>query len=333
MDREEKIARLHSRGIAWLQNPPAEVIQAACAENPWFTESDIRHALLQISPWLHADALHAFMARYPECIVSTRYRLGLILAGNIPAAGFHDVLMLVLSGVSGRVKCSHQDKVLIPAFYDAVLDQDIPFQFTDTISEVDALIASGSNLTTRHLSHTWRDIPVLLRGNRYSVGILTGNERREELMGLAQDLLLYNGLGCRNVSQLYVPEGYDMHALNSVLGSYPVAALSLPYRRKVAWEQALPVLESTVPDAPEFEALPLVFIKSEMMKPAQAGVVHVLTYHHSDEVSAGLSAHGAEIQAVCGHGHLPFGRLQSPGIDTFADHIDTMAWIISTFNR
>lgn len=329
MDREEKIQCLHTKGIAWLQNPPSEVIEAACAENPWFTEQDIRHALLQVSPWLNAGTLHAFMARYPEFRVNTKCRPGLILAGNIPAAGFHDVLMLLLSGASGKVKCSHQDKVIIPAFYEAVFSQDIPFQFTDTIKEADALIASGSNLTTRYLSHSWQNIPLLLRGNRYSVAVLTGDERREDLMGLAQDILLYNGLGCRNVSQIYVPEGYDMTELSAVLADYPEVALSLPYRRKVAWEQALETLGSNVC---ECEGLPLVFIRSETMRPARAGVVHLLRYSHIDAVKSELLAHGEEIQAVCGYGHLPMGSLQSPGLDTFADHIDTMAWLIKVLS-
>jgi hypothetical protein len=330
MDIEEKIQRLQEKGIAWLQNPPQEVIQAACAKNPWFTEFDIRHALLQISTWLYADTLPEFLAHYPNCKVNTTRRLGLILAGNIPAAGFHDVLMLILSGVQGIVKCSHQDKVLIPAFIEAVFSQGIPFQFTDKIIAADALIASGSNLTTRYLSHAWKDIPVLLRGNRYSVAVLTGNETPEELRGLAQDVLLYNGLGCRNVSQLCVPKGYDMHGLFSVLSAYPLTALSLPYRRKVAWEQAL---ISVDPGRQVQKGIPLVCIESEAMRPAQAGLVHLLTYTAAEEVKAMVSKHQSEIQAVCGHDYLPFGSLQSPGLDVFADNVDTMAWLGNVFNE
>jgi hypothetical protein len=155
--------------------------------------------------------------------------------------------------------------------------------------------------------------------------VLDGSESLESLVGLAKDILQYNGLGCRSVSQLLVPEGYDFHALFSVLRAYPESSLSYPYRRKVAWEQAIDSMgaepERQIPD------LPLVLRHSDTMRAAEAGVLHVIHYTAQADIADMITRHKAEIQAVSGGSYLPLGSLQSPKLDDFADSIDTMAWL------
>jgi hypothetical protein len=325
MKLQSRIERLETQGREWLLDTPVAVIQLACAQNPWFTEYDIRYALQQTALWFEPGKLQSFMAAYPTVAPDSDIQVGLILAGNIPAAGFHDVLMLLLSGMQGQVKCSHQDAVIIPAFYAAVFSGDMPFTFVSQITDAGALIASGSNLSTRHISNAWQDIPVLLRGSRFSLAVLDGSESLESLVGLAKDILQYNGLGCRSVSQLLVPEGYDFHALFSVLRAYPESSLSYPYRRKVAWEQAIDSMGAE-PDR-QIPDLPLVLRHSDTMRAAEAGVLHVIHYTAQADIADMITRHKAEIQAVSGGSYLPLGSLQSPKLDDFADSIDTMAWL------
>jgi len=326
MTHTEIIQKLQLNGKNWLENPPQDTLIKAIDQNPWFTESDIRFSLREISLWLAAPKLFDFLKNYPLHSPNPKRRLGLILAGNIPAAGFHDVLMGVFSGYLIEAKCSHSDSVLIPAFFQDVLPELTTLSFPDKLSKPDALIASGSSLTAQYLSHSYSDIPVLIRGNRFSIAILQGFESREDFNLLVSDILRYNGMGCRNVSNLLIPPNWvGLEFLkDSLLLAKKTFSFSSPYLRKVAWEQGIENWKGNIQDS----SLPVCLRTNIQLSPVEVGVLQLVEYSdskHQDQLIQNVSN---TLQCICGTDtSIPFGKTQSPELDDFADRVDTLEWI------
>jgi len=327
MKRSEIIQILSTRGWEWLLNPPQDVIEEACSQNPWFTHKDVRFALSALSEWLENENLKLFLSDYSLTDeappVSTQ--VGIILAGNIPAAGFHDVLIAVCLQINARIRLSHQDHVLIPAFIEAVLPQVQNITFTSDFTGIDCLIASGSSLTALYLKQDYAGIPILMRSNRFSVAVIDGKESREELTLLTQDILLYNGLGCRNVSQILVPAGYKAEELIQALRETGYTHMSLPFQRKRLWEQGKEIIRGKEIDT----LLPIVICRETELKPAEAGVLHWIEYENPEALQVLLQGAEEKIQCICGN-HFPYswGELQKPSLKDFADGIDTVLWLL-----
>jgi hypothetical protein len=326
MTHTEIIQQLQLKGKKWLENPPQATIMKATDQNPWFTETDIRFSLKEISLWLAAPKLTDFLKNYTFQFPPQSRRLGLILAGNIPAAGFHDVLMGVFSGYLVYAKCSHLDSVLIPAFFQDVLPELITLSFPEKLSHPDALIASGSDLTAQYLSHTYADIPVLIRGNRFSVGIMEGTESRADLDLLVSDILRYNGMGCRNVSNLLVPSnwvGLDL-LTEALLDARKKHSFSLPYLRKVAWEQGIENWKGNIQNL----QLPVCLRTNSQLSPVEVGVLQLVQYTDAKHKEQLIQTVSDSLQCICGiDTSIPFGKTQSPALDDFADGVDTLRWI------
>lgn len=327
MTLNEIVYTLHSTGKNWLLHPPESCIHAAISANPWFTELDIRFALQEVATWLSAENLEEFISQYDlpkEKDFSPT--IGLILAGNIPAAGFHDVLVGLLSGANLRVKCSHLDSVLIPAFYREVFPSLKTLVFTEGISGVDALIASGTSLTGLYLKSQFEGIPMLIRGNRFSLAILKGDESLAELDLLAADILRYNGMGCRNVSNLMVPSDWKgREVLWQALMDYKNRqVLSAPYLRKVAWEQGIENWRGNNQDV----LLPVCWRESLSLSAVETGVLQVVAYHSFEDRIRLMEEVNHSVQCVVGkESWVGFGVSQCPGLMDYADGVDTMEWI------
>lgn len=327
MSLHEIVSTLQSSGKNWLLSPPESCIHAAISANPWFTESDIRYALWEIASWLSAENLAEFVSRYNLSDgEKSSATIGLILAGNIPAAGFHDVLVGLLSMANLRVKCSHLDSVLIPAFFREVFPGLKTLVFTEEISGVDALIASGTSLTGLYLKTQFEEIPLLIRGNRFSVAILDGGETRAELDLLAGDILRYNGMGCRNVSNLLVPKDWKgREALfQSLLDYKNQHRLSTPYLRKVAWEQGIENWRGNNQNV----SLPVCWRESLSLSAVETGVLQVVAYGSLEDRIRLMEEVNPSVQCVVGNGlAVGFGGSQCPGLMDYADGVDTMSWI------
>lgn len=328
MDQTEILDRLCQKGREWLIHPPALIVQQAVERNPWFTIEDIYFALHALSEWMYVDVLRDFLNSYSFFPPKNPGRVGLITAGNIPAAGFHDVLMILFSGVEARVHCSHLDPVLIPAFMQDVFPEDTKIVFSRDMQGIQGLIASGSNLTAMYLKAEYSHIPLLIRANRFSIAVLNGQESGEELSGMIPDILLYNGLGCRNISQILIPEEYNWEKIRTVFsGEYK---LSAPYQRKLKWEQAL---EDWRGNRPDFN-LPVVFKNKLRPEPAEAAVVHCIYYKNQDHLREIISDVQDQIQCIAGVDQpWKYGALQHPGISDFADRTDTLDWLFENISR
>lgn len=329
MTLNEIVSALHSSGKNWLLHPPESCIQAAISANPWFTDSDIRYALQEIATWLSAENLGQFISRYNLSDGrKSPFTVGLILAGNIPAAGFHDVLVGLLSGVNLRVKCSHVDAVLIPEFYREVFPLLDRIEFKEEISGVDALIASGTSLTGLYLKTQFQGIPMLIRGNRFSIGILEGDESLTDLNLLAQDILRYNGMGCRNVSNLLVPldwKGKDA-LWQSLLDYKNQHSLSAPYLRKVAWEQGIENWRGNIQNV----SMPICWREGMSLTAVETGVLQVVGYEKLEDGIRLLAEVNHSVQCVVGKERgIGFGGSQCPNLMDYADGVDSMGWIRS----
>ena len=332
MTHTEIIQKLQLNGKNWLENPPQATLIKAIDQNPWFTESDIRFSLREISLWLAAPKLFDFLNNYPLHSPPANRRLGLILAGNIPAAGFHDVLMGLLSGYIVEAKCSHLDSVLIPAFFYEIFPELGRITFPEKLSQPDALIASGSSLTAQYLFQAYRGIPVIIRGNRFSVAILDGTESEHQFNLLASDILRYNGMGCRNVSNVLIPAQWSgLLQLKKSLRQFNTHTISSPpYLRKVSWEQGIENWKGNKQDS----TLPVCIRMNTQLSPVEAGVLQLVEYrdyYHKEELIQQVSE---SLQCICGTGtRIPFGKTQSPQLDEFADGIDTLKWILELEKR
>ncbi|MDR1129416.1 MAG: aldehyde dehydrogenase, partial [Prevotellaceae bacterium] len=196
-------------------NPEIERATASsCEDNYWFTEENILKALDAIAGrMLDGKRLNDWTSRY-SFNSSGLYRTGLIMAGNIPLVGFHDFLSVLLAGNIAVIKPSSKDKYLIKTLCGILSDKFPPLAerivFTDAKPQnISAVIATGSNNSARYFRAEYRNIPLLARKNRYSIAVLDGTETGCELEALGDDIFSYFGLGCRNVSNIFVPENYD----------------------------------------------------------------------------------------------------------------------------
>lgn len=309
------------------------IIQQHHIYNGWFTPENVTLALSGLSKFLDFESLSDFMKKYT--VVDKQKTVALIMAGNLPAVGFHDLLCVLLSGNRALVKTSSDDNLLIP-FFIRYLTKIYP-ELKNYISiaegkleKFDAVIATGSNNTHRYFEHYFSKYPHLFRKNRSSVAILNGKETQEELSLLAIDIFSYFGLGCRNVSHLIVPENYSFNLFFETIFPYARLMESKKYANNYDYNRAVLLLNKA-------ELLDNNFLllnnTSDLHSP-----VAVLNYHHYNsfnEINDYLSQHKEEIQCLCSNFSLdfptvPLGNSQCPNLHDFADGIDTMEFLIKT---
>lgn len=299
-----------------------EVAAAACRANGWFTPVEIVRAVRAIADdMLLREKLEAWLSAYPAVPVATPRRVLVVMAGNIPLVGFFDLLCTVVSGHTCLVKPSAKDTVLMEYVIGLLLELDasLSVERYDGVSSVDAVIATGSDNANRYFRTRYAGIPSLLRGSRQSVAVLSGRETPEQLAGLADDIWAYSGLGCRSVSLIFAPEGYEP--------KIQVPAVNDKYRNNYLQNRAL----LTMTRQPFIDLGSAVAVEQRAFPSALSRIAY--TYYDSlDEVAAWLAAHDDELQCVV-TACLPhsrrvgFGCAQSPALTDYPDDRDVIAWL------
>ena len=306
-----------------------KAVEAALANNRWFTEASI---CLMFEAWATAltkAKLQQWLAPYalPHSQPKT---VALILAGNIPMVGFHDVVSVWVSGHQAVVKNSAKDPFLIPWMTHYLEAQTGVPQFRyvkEKITDFDAVIATGSNNSGRYFEYYFRDFPRIIRKNRNGIAVLFGHETQEELLGLGRDILQYFGLGCRNVSKIYIPKDYD---LNRVFGGlYPHAAVmeNNKYANNYDYNKAVWLMS-------EFDFLENGFfmIKEDTSFAAPIACLYYEYYDTIDQIKTMLQRDNEQIQCLVSHlrlpNALPFGTAQSPQLWEYADDVDTLKFLL-----
>ncbi|MDR6806448.1 hypothetical protein J2Y45_003640 [Dyadobacter sp. BE34] len=319
-------------GDAANEETIAEWVAGAKSRNNWFTPTNVRLSLNAIAEhYLNEEKLKSWAESYPEPAQSRK--IGVVMAGNIPAVGFHDALCVLVSGHVLLAKPSSDDPLLIRALLAQLIEIEPEFKeyihFVERLNDSDAYIATGSDNTARYFHYYFAKKPNIIRKNRTSVAALTGNETREELRALATDILQYFGLGCRNVSKVFVPSGYDFtgfyQAIEEMTDDY---VHHHKYFNNYEYNKSIYLVNRIAHSDNGF----LLATESEALV-SPISVLHYQPYDSIEELKALLRESEEKIQCVVASPQLllpealPFGAAQAPGLSDYADGIDTMAFL------
>lgn len=313
-----------------IDNPLNNIVQSAFRANPWFTPENSVRALQSYADWLSESSLEDWLSAYPALDRSRNSlkNIGLVLAGNIPAVGFHDVLCVLASGNRASIKLSQDDAVLLPFLLEVLMDVDQDFksliQIAYKFQEIDAVIATGSNNSARYFDYYFGKYPHIIRKNRNAAAIIGGNESHEKLNALGKDIFSYFGLGCRNVSHLFVPEGYDFSSFFEAMEPYGEALMQHnKYMNNYDYHRALFLLNSET-----FLTNNFLLLREHAQLSTPVSVLHYSVYSSAEELQRELSLNEEGLQCVVGGGQLPFGTAQHPGLSDYADGIDTIQFLL-----
>jgi Acyl-CoA reductase (LuxC) len=296
-------------------------------ENGWFIAEFVEMATNNIAKkFLQKEILQSWISPYETLIANLQPKIvGIVMAGNIPLVGFHDLLSVFISGHRAVIKPSSKDQVLIKhlagkltEWEPAVADY---IRFEEMLKGCDAYIATGSNNSSRYFDYYFAKFPHIIRRNRTSVAILTGNETTGELEKLADDVYMYFGLGCRNVTKIYVPENYDFVPLLGAFNKYSHLADHFKYKNNYDYNLALHLLNKKY-----YMTNGSLLVIEE---PAIFSPISQLNYEYfSDRQQLLTELEGnTDVQCICGNGKIPFGNAQSPAITDYADGADTLDFL------
>jgi hypothetical protein len=314
----EKISNLSKEELDELQ-------LRARLENAWFTPENTRRALDGITELLNEKKLREWLSKY-DLNAEVPKIVGIVMAGNIPMVGFHDLLCVLLSGHFAAVKISSQDSFLTKKLISWILEVEPKFkkslEIRERLNNIDAVIATGSDNTARYFEFYFKDIPHIIRKNRSSIAILTGNETAEELKKLGQDIFWYYGLGCRNVSKVLVPLGYKPDFFYESIQEYEEIIHHHKFRNNYDYNKSIYLVNSE----PHLDNGFLLWRASnDLVSP-----ISVLFYQemeNDEAIKEYLANNSEKIQCVVGNGYIPFGMAQLPDPWDYADHVDTLAFL------
>ncbi|MBC7921925.1 MAG: acyl-CoA reductase [Ferruginibacter sp.] len=306
------------------------------AQNRWFTLENVRTSLASLAMnYLVRSQLTRWAANYPLETVRPR-RVGVVMAGNIPAVGFHDLLCVLVSGHGLWAKLSSQDSVLLPEMAGVLLKIQPAWagsiRFVERLNEVEAIIATGSDNSARYFRHYFGNRPHLIRQNRTACAVLRGNETTADLTRLGGDLLQYFGLGCRSVSKLFVPPGYDFNAFFGAVQPLEGVIQHTKYRNNYDYNKSILLVNGARHLDNGFL---LVAENQSLVSPVS--VVYFEEYRDEADLTARMTRHQDRIQctvAAAGWypGSVPFGTAQAPGLTDYADQVDTMRFLATLPN-
>ena len=307
------------------------IIQQTKFKNQWFTEKSQLKAINAIKfNFLDKDKLNQWLVKYEMNHLSNFDKsIGLVLAGNLPLVGFHDVLTTFICGYSSQIKLSAKDETLYKYLFKLANDIEPKtaqyFQITERIKGFDAVIATGSNNSSRYFDYYFGKYPNIIRRNRNSIAVLDGTETDKEIQRLGNDIFDYFGLGCRNVSKLLVPENYDFPALFSKLESFKDIGNHHKYKNNFEYNYSLILLNNTPHYASDF----LVLTQSKNIS-SRISTLHYEFYKNEADWKSILKENEANIQCVVGKSEalLDFGTTQSPELWDYADNVDTVAFLL-----
>ena len=301
------------------------VIVRAVVENEWFSAGDIRCAVAALRcEMLDGEKIAKWLANYPMVANHTPKRVAVIMAGNIPLVGFFDLMCVIASGNTPCVKPSSKDYVLEEYVEKLLLDIEPKLQIERYCEDgaYDAVIATGGDSANLYFSTKFDSIPSLLRGSRHSVAVLSGKESSEDMERLAKDIFTYSGLGCRNVSLVFVPKGYKF--------SLPTLKMCQAYHNNYLSCRALLTMRGTkFADMDEAVLVPLKMAEF----PRFLSQINVVEYRTLDEVRDWLTVNDSALQCVVSqidglHSRcVPLGRAQLPTLFDYADERDTMQFL------
>ena len=308
------------------------LIELSQSHNGWFTPE---HVLFSIQSWAKAlteDNLNQWLSSYDFSKIEPK-KVGLVLAGNIPLVGFHDLISVLISGHDVLVKTSSNDQYLLKflAKYLISIQPELNSKITfveGKLEGFDAVIATGSNNTARYFEYYFKEKPSIIRKNRNSVAVLDGTESHEDLVGLGEDIFRYFGLGCRNVSKLFVPKGYNFDNFFKAMYEYRDVINYEKYANNYDYNKAVFLMSN-------FQLLDNEFltIKEDVSYSSPISSVFYEFYENLEEIKSRLHTDAEQIQCIVSKDLIPnsvaFGQTQQPKLWDYADNVDTLAFLNS----
>jgi hypothetical protein len=308
-----------------------KAIDEAEVINPWFTKENILISLSEIAKMTEREALEKWTSAY-EFNVKNPKTIAVIMAGNIPLVGFHDFLSVLISAHRIKIKLSSKDSKLLKAIIEILTEINPKISaFIDfaepKMTDFDAVIATGSDNTSRYFDYYFGKYPHIFRRNRNSVGIIEGGENLQELELLAKDIFQYFGLGCRSVSKIYVPENYDFNLLFRSFEKYNHISQHNKFLNNYNYYRSIYLLNQE-----KFLENGWSIIKNESSLSSPISVLHYQNYNSADELENYLKLESDKLQCISRlnpkEGEFRFGETQSPSLDDYADNIDSMEFLL-----
>lgn len=305
-----------------------DLIVRAKTHNAWFTNDNIQTAIQGLGSYLEEERLRRWTSAYNLINVSSK-TIALVMAGNIPFVGFHDLLSVLISGHKAQVKLSSKDSVLIPHLTGKLIEIAPGFSsmitYAEQLKNFDAVIATGSDNSARYFDYYFGKYPNIIRKNRTSCAILTGNETTDELKALGNDIFTHFGLGCRNVSKVFVPEGYTFNKFFESIESYQPIIHHHKYHNNYDYQKSIMLVNNT---AFLDNGFLMVTANEKMVSPIS--VIYSETYNGIDDLKSRLAAVKDKTQCIVGKvtpATVSFGQSQFPELWDYADQIDTLKFL------
>lgn len=312
----------------------SSIIDSAVHKNAWYIKPNILQQIHAIARNLNHDQLEKWLKDVPNQDIDKS--VGLVLAGNLPLVGFHDIMCVLLAGFTAKIKVSSDDAGLTKFILDQLIDIEPQFghkiQLLDKLENFDLVIATGSNNSARYFEYYFGKKPNIIRKNRNSLSVLSGNETKEQLQALGHDIFDYFGLGCRSVSKIFIPEGYDIAELLDNLESFHSINDHSKYNNNYDFNKSIYLINKNKHFDNGF-----LLLKEDESLASPLAVVHFEYYKAKEDVEKYIIAHKDEIQCVTTDMDIqvadvpvfPFGASQSPALDDYADNVNTLEFLLA----
>lgn len=332
MNLQQRIQAFHQLGQVLQIMPPDKMEAwsfAAKSENPWFTPDSVKKAINGIALFLNEMVLLNWTKSYSIDTVNEK-RISIVMAGNIPMVGFHDLLCVLISGHHAVIKLSSKDSVLIKNILQELKNIAPHFagqySFVDgPMKNFDAVIATGSDNSARYFHHYFGKYANIIRKNRTSCAVLTGKESKEDISKLGEDIFSYFGLGCRNVSKLFIPKGFEIPLLLDQWKKYEDVIHHHKYNNNYDYQKAILLVNQV----PHLDTGYLLLQESDRLV-SPISVLYYQYYNSEDDLINTIIQEREKLQCIVGNEAfctVPFGQTQLPGLTDYADDIDTLAFL------
>lgn len=304
--------------------------------NGWFIEKNVRYMLAALGKSLTKVNLEKWIKPYEHGLEKDKKAstVGVVMAGNVPVVGFHDFLSVLISGNKILAKLSSDDSKLLPLIADLLIDIEPGFKemveyTSDRLTNFDAIIATGSNNTSRYFEYYFGKYHNIIRKNRNSIALITGDETDDDLHNLSRDIFMYFGLGCRNISHILIPEGYDLNNMLRIFSLNEEVTTNHKYFNNYEYNKAIYLVNSKK----HFDTGNLLLTEDSSFS-SPVSVLHYQYYNDIKLANRLLEVNSSKIQCVVTKSNLvkdavPLGLSQSPQLLDYADGIDTMKFLIN----
>ena len=311
-----------------MKQESAEELRLAEVLNPWFTKENIDKSLNAWHNQLNNDMLTSWLNPYKLKECSAQKNVLIIMAGNIPLVGFHDFLSVLISGHSVVVKMSSSDNILLKVIIDKLISIDVEFKnrifLIDDLKDrkFDAIIATGSDNSAQYFEYYFKETKRIIRKNRRSIAVLNGNESDIQLRGLADDVFSYFGLGCRNVSKLFLPEGFDLDILFKAFFTYSHVLEHKKYANNYDYNKAIFLMGSN-----KLVENGFLLMKEDQSFFSPVAMLYYEYFQDVNKVDKFIDENKDKLQCIVSEERIPFGSTQEPNLWDYADGVDTIEFL------